>query len=332
MISLIIYISTFLINILLLIMFYYIYKKEIKIVRDENDILKQYMKECNNNIIEFYDIFKNQIKEGNNNLEEINLLKNQIEEGNNNLEEINKNIRHDMNFNNFFYQKQLNALKEKNIINSILINYQFMENIDLNKINHKIIEKDNKIIISYITNAKLSKIYTKNLMDLSPITLEDIANKVNLISSKEILLNDDDDNEVKKYLRNIINRNQDDLTLLIEHVELIIDKKNKTYQVLKRSFNIRKPLNDNRNKFNDLIKNINNPNYYIESKFNIHDNNYYVPFIFTNGNNSIIQVEHYERILSEKDLSPNYYCNCLNAKILIKEQYMSKVYKGVYYE
>jgi hypothetical protein len=313
-------------------MFYYIYKKEIKIVRDENDILKQYMKECNNNIIEFYDIFKNQIKEGNNNLEEINLLKNQIEEGNNNLEEINKNIRHDMNFNNFFYQKQLNALKEKNIINSILINYQFMENIDLNKINHKIIEKDNKIIISYITNAKLSKIYTKNLMDLSPITLEDIANKVNLISSKEILLNDDDDNEVKKYLRNIINRNQDDLTLLIEHVELIIDKKNKTYQVLKRSFNIRKPLNDNRNKFNDLIKNINNPNYYIESKFNIHDNNYYVPFIFTNGNNSIIQVEHYERILSEKDLSPNYYCNCLNAKILIKEQYMSKVYKGVYYE
>ena len=318
MISLIIYISTFLINILLLIIFYYIYIKEIKIVRDENDILKQYMKECNNNIIEFYEIFKNQ-----------------IEEGNNNLEEINKNIRHDMNFNNFFYQKQLNALKEKNIINSILINYQFMENIDLNKINHKIIEKDNKLIISYITNAKLSKIYTKNLMDLSPISLEDIANKVNLISSKEILLdddNDDDDNQVKKYLRNIINRNQDDLTLLIEHVELIIDKKNKTYQVLKRSFNIRKPLNDNRNKFNDLIKNINNPNYYIESKFNIYDNNYYVPFIFTNGDNSIIQVEHYERILSEKDLSPNYYCNCLNAKILIKEQYMSKVYKGIYYE
>ena len=51
------YISTFSINILLIIKLYNIYKKEIKAIKDENDILKKYMNECNSNLIELNEIF-----------------------------------------------------------------------------------------------------------------------------------------------------------------------------------------------------------------------------------------------------------------------------------
>ena len=314
------YISTFSINILLIIKLYNIYKKEIKAIKDENDILKKYMNECNSNLIELNEIFMNKMKEeNNNNLVEL-------------IENENNNIRKDINLNSLFYQKQINKLKEKNIINSILINYQYKENIDLQNTNYKIIKKDNKIIVSYITSAKLSKIYTNNLIHLSSSNIEDIINKINTTNIEEILLDNlnIDKLDIKTKLRNEINRNQNDLTLTIENVELIINTKNKTYQIFKRNFIIRKPINDNKNKFINIIKNINNPKYYIDSNFNINENIYYSPFIFTNGNYDVIQIEHYEKILNEKDFPINYYCNCLNAQTIIKEQYMSNKYKGMY--
>jgi hypothetical protein len=159
----------------------------------------------------------------------------------------------------------------RNIINMVLSKLDFTPKY------HKIIKKDNKIIInchSYFINIF-------NDINNNDMNEEEIKLKTLEYSQCSVFSHTDNSSMPVPHYYNDIISNYDlnkckkikDLYLCVKYADITIDLDNNNYKIIKSFFNIRKPYDDKFNLFEKIINNIDNPSYYFVCNYDLNSLN-----------------------------------------------------------
>jgi hypothetical protein len=148
---------------------------------------------------------------------------------------------------------------EKNIINIVLAKLNFKPKYyNLNKKDNIIFIKCHNYYINvYKNHNKNSEYYKMNILRYKqPL----------IFSNNSYISICENYNQIK----NKLNQN---LYICIKYADIIINLENKNYNIIYTYFNIRKPSNDKYKLFENIIYNIDNPEYYFICEYDMNDIN-----------------------------------------------------------